>query len=186
MTVSSILDAYPPPNTFAELEALINRLSRPFRPIPGHPEIDRDALLFEGVRRLCERRANLFARILNLCDIKLLDYWALLRIANYGVAHGVINDSSAVDIMGSSAHFYGHQAATGIPVHIPVRANFIVPRLQIKLADRYAYPLEQILRYDGTPEETGIVMPVVAGDRLYRAGLGVSDVEYWKVTYIRI
>ena len=91
----------------------------------------------------------------------------------------------AVDLCGASAYFCGRRAEDGLSVYMAVQADFIIRKIHVKQASAKARWWEEILRYDGAPEETGIAIPVVAGERLYTDSYGRSEPLHG-VNYVHI
>jgi hypothetical protein len=66
-----------------------------------------------------------------------------------------------------------------------VQADFVIRKTHVKQALSKARWWEEILRHDGAPEETGLAIPVVAGERLYTDSYGMTEPLYG-ACYVRI
>ena len=147
--------------------------------------MDADHVKFDGVTALCERRSDLFAKALDLSHIEPLSSSEMLKIVDDAVKRGFISDSMAVDLMGCSARFFGFRASDDIPVYVLVKADFVIGKFHVKLVSHQVSGMEKILRAKGTPEQTGIALPVVAGGQLYRDRYGLTE-PLWNTTFVQI
>ena len=172
------------PATAAELKVALDNRGPIYDPLFGKL-MDVDHVKFDGLKSLCERRSELFAKALDLSHIEPLSSWAMSKIANAAVERGFISGSMAVDLMGCSARFYGRRAADGIPVYVLVKADFIIRKSHVKLASHQASWMRTILRAQGPPEETGIALAVVAGSQLYADRYGYTE-PLWDTTFVQI
>ena len=177
MIPSSLSDITTKPTTFAELRAALDNQGIIYDPLFGKL-MDADHVKYDGIQALCERRSGLFAAVLGLSDIEPLGYFENSRLVNEGVDLGVISDSTAVDLMGSSARFRGHRASNGIPVYVRVEADFTIRKAHVKRVQSQAGALETLLRHLGPPEKTGIAVPVLAGHQLYKDSYGMTEPLY--------
>ncbi len=140
-----------------------------------------------GMEFLCERRPGHFANALKLNSIELFPRETMLTMAIDAAQRGIISGSSANDLHSGDVYFYGRRAEDDTPVYLIVQASFEVSRGDVKRASAQAETLETILRHDGSPEETGVALPVVAGTRLRTdPDTGAVMVSLWDVTYVEI
>ena len=140
-----------------------------------------------GMEFLCERRPGDFANALKLNSIELFPREKMFTMAIDAAQRGIISGSSANDLHSGDVYFYGRRAEDDMPVYLIVQASFEVKRGDVKRASAQAETMETILRHDGPPEETGIVLPVVAGTRLRTdPNTGAVMVALWDTTYVEI
>lgn len=184
MMPTSLLDITTKPTTFAELKIAVDNRGLIYDPLFGKL-MDVDHVQYDGIRALCKRRSDVFANALDLSSIEPLSSWEMLMVVNDAVERGFISDSMAVDLMGCSATFFGRRASDGIPVHVLVKADFVIGKFHVKLVSHQASWMEKILRAKGPPEQTGIALPVVAGGQLYTDRDGFIE-PLWEVTFVQI
>ena len=139
-----------------------------------------------GMEFLCERRPGLFASALNLSHIELFSPEKIFTIAIDAAQRGIIHGSEAGDLYSGDVYFYGRRAEDDVQVYLIVQASFAVSKRDVKRASSQADTLEDILRYKGPPEETGIALPVVAGTRLHTDPTTGATPALWEVTYVQI
>lgn len=174
----------PEPMTFVELRTALANADPVYDPLHG-VMMDSDHVRYDRVTELCQRRSDLFASTLNLGHIEAIPYMEMLTIVNNAANQGTISNSMAVDLCGASAYFCGRRAEDGLSVYMAVQADFIIRKIHVKQASAKARWWEEILRHDGAPEETGIAIPVVAGERLYTDSYGCSE-PLLGVNYVHI
>ncbi len=184
MTTSTSPANQPEPMTFAELRAVLATAGPVYDQLYGGI-MDPDHVRYDRVRELCERRSELFANALDLSHIEPLSSWDMSVITNDAVERGVISGSMYVDLMGCSARFYGRRASDAILVYVLVRADFVIRKSHVKIASHQASWMRTILRAKGPPEQTGIVLPVVAGSQLYTDQYGHTE-PLWDTTFVQI
>ena len=181
---STLSDITTKPMTCAELKTALDNRGPIYDPFFGR-WMDVDHVKFDGFQALCERRSDLFAKALDLSHVETLPSSKMLKIVNDAVECGVISDSAAVDLMGCSATFCGIRASDRIPVYVLVRADFVIRKSHVKLVSHQAGWMQKILRAKGTPEQTGIALPVVAGGQLYTDRYGFPE-PLWETTFVPI
>ena len=174
----------PTPMTFAELRTALATAGPVYDPLDGGI-MDPDHVRYDRVRELCEHRSDLFAKTLALDYIEPISSWEMLRITNDAVERGFISGSMSVDLMGTTARFYGRRALDGIPVYVLVQADFVIRKSHVKLVSHQASWMRTILRAKGPPDRTGIALPVVAGGQLYTDKYGLIEPLY-ETTFVQI
>ena len=172
------------PMTFAELHTALKTSGPVYDPLLGKI-MDPAHVRYDAVTALCNRRLDLFADALRLNHIETIPWLEQLSFVNDAVHRGIISDSTAVDLTGASAYFYGVRAEDGAPVYILAEADFIIRKAHVKMAISKASGMEIILRAKGPPEQSGIALPVVAGGQLYTDRDGFTE-PLWKATFVQI
>lgn len=173
-TRSAILNE---PTTFAELRSILDQRGPVVYEWKSR-ENSPDVLRYDGIRSLCLRRSERFSKVLGLSHIEPIPILDLFGMANDAVKRGIIKGNLASYLSGGYVNFRGRRAADGVAVYISVQANFTIYENDVKMAQIQASVMEQVLRYDGPPEATGIAVPVVAGGQLFRDSFGMDEPLY--------
>lgn len=172
------------PATFAELRSILDQRG-PVVYSWQSRENSPDVLRYDGIRALCLRRSARFSKTLGLSHIEPIPALQFLGMVNDAVKRGIISDSVAVELGGSYANFQGRRASDGVAIYIGVQAGFTIYKNDVDMALAQASAMEQVLRYDGPPEKTGIALPVVAGGQLFRDSYGMDE-PLGKVIFVQI